>query len=288
MILAFVWGAANEVAEGAGGAIRFGIGGPAANAPLQTIVLSLGPLLAAAAAGVLALRDGGASRIVPAAIGCAIAVTAMFGMRLSVDEFWVGFRTGHILQVLLIVLVAAGLARARSRWLAVVLAVLLLLGVPTTAIDYWNAQDTGNRRMGPGFHWTVAISPDEQAALEWIRTRTPAGAIVQADAIARGRETWSLIPSFGERRMAAGLPISLLNTPEYRDRSAQVRQMYATADPMAAWQLARRLGIDYVYADRVERATHPNGIAKFDSAPSLFRQVFKSGDAEVWEVLGPG
>jgi hypothetical protein len=288
MVLAFGWSIANQVAEGAGGAIRFGLGGPAANHPLQSMVLSLGPLLCAAAAGLLALRGAGASRLVPAALGSVIATVAMFGMRLSVDEFWVGFRTGHILQVLMIVLAAAGLARARGWWLAGVLAGLALVGVPTTLIDYRNAQDTGNRRMGPGFHWTVLISPDEQAGLEWIRTRTPPTAIVQMDPLVRGRETWSLIPSFAERRMAAGLPISLLNTPEYRDRSSQVREMYATADAQAGWQLARRLGIEYVYVDRVERAAYPGGMAKFDAAPSLFRSAFRSGEVGVWRVVPPG
>jgi hypothetical protein len=288
MVLAFGWSVANQVAEGAGGAIRFGLGGPAANHPLQSLVLSLGPLLCAAAAGLLAFRGPGASRLVPVALGSVIATVAMFGMRLSVDEFWVGFRTGHILQVLMIALVAAGLARTRGRWLAAALTGLALLGVPTTLIDYRNAQDTANRRMGPGFHWTVQVSPDEQAGLEWIRTHTPSTAIVQMDPLARGRETWSLIPSFAERRMAAGLPISLLNTPEYRDRSGQVRAMYASTDAQAAWQLARRLRIEYIYADRVERAAYPDGIAKFDAAPSLFRSAFRSGDVAVWCVLAPG
>lgn len=288
MVLAFGWSIANEVAEGAGGAIRFGLGGPAANHPLQSMVLSLGPLLCAGAAGLLALRGPGASRLVPAALGSLIATVAMFGMRLSVDEFWVGFRTGHILQVLMIVLVGAGLTLARGRWLAGALAGLALVGAPTTLIDYRNAQDTSNRRMGPGFHWTVQMSADEQAGLEWIRARTPPTAIVQMDPLARGRETWSLIPSFAERRMAAGLPISLLNTPEYRDRSKQVREMYATADAQAAWRLARRLGIEYVYADRVERAAYPGGLGKFDAVPSLFRSAFRSGDVAVWRVLAPG
>jgi uncharacterized membrane protein len=88
--------------------------------------------------------------------------------------------------------------------------------------------------------------------------------------------------------MAAGLPISLLNTPEYRNRSGQVRELYSTADAVTAWQLARRLGIDYVYADQVERRAYSDGVAKFDTAPSLFEPAFKSGEAAVWRVLPPG
>ena len=56
---------------------------------------------------------------------------------------------------------------------------------------------------------------------------TPPAAIVQMDPTARGRTTWSLIPSFAQRRMAAGLPISLLGgtapDTEYADRSIRVQ-----------------------------------------------------------------
>ena len=48
----------------------------------------------------------------------------------------------------------------------------------------------------------------------YARTRR-ATAIVQMEPMVRGREHWTLIPSFAGRRMAAGLPISLLPLPEY-------------------------------------------------------------------------
>ena len=95
-------------------------------------------------------------------------------------------------------------------------------GLPTTVIDAYNAQDVENRSMGPGFHWTVVVTPAEQQALAWIRTHTPADAVVQAEPIVRGRETWSLIPSLAERRMAAGNGIPLPG-PDYGPRSQQVR-----------------------------------------------------------------
>ena len=289
MVVALVWAMMNEVAEGAGGAIRVGFAGPAARQPLLTMLLSLGPLLLAAAPGFLfALRGPDRARLTPAAIGCGVTAAAMFGMRLNVDEAWIGFRTGHILQVLLIVLVAGTVSRARSRVAIGLIGVLALFGLSTTGIDYWNAQDVGNSRMGPGFRWTVEISPHEQAVLDWIRTQTPPDAVVQMDALVRTRETWSLIPSFAERRMAAGLPISLLNVPEYRNRSERVHSMYAATDAMSAWRIAQELGIAYVYADRVERAAHPGGLAQFDQARELFQPAARRGDVAVWRVLVPG
>ena len=71
-----------------------------------------------------------------------------------------------------------------------------------------------------------------------MRRATPALAIVQAEPIVRGRDQWSLIPSFAERRMSAGLPISLLPTPEYMARAARVREIF------------RSRSIDDAHADR--------------------------------------
>ena len=76
----------------------------------------------------------------------------------------------------------------------------------------------------------------------------PADAIVQMEPILRGRAHWSLIPTFAERRMIAGLPISLLPTPDYHERSARVQRVFQTSDAREAAQLARELGIGYLYS----------------------------------------
>ena len=53
------------------------------------------------------------------------------------------------------------------------------------------------------------LSPGQQEALAWIRSHVPEEAIVQMEPVVRGRDQWSLIPTFAGRRMAAGMPISL-------------------------------------------------------------------------------
>ena len=93
------------------------------------------------------------------------------------------------------------------------LLVAFAAGLPTTAIDTYNAQDISNRAMGPGFPWTVTVDPAQQAAFAWIRRETPREAVVQMEPMVRGRATWTLIPTFAGRRMAAGLPISLVAQP---------------------------------------------------------------------------
>jgi uncharacterized membrane protein len=101
--------------------------------------------------------------------------------------------------------------------------------------------------------------------------------------IVRQRDAWSLIPSFAQRRMAAGLPISLLRTPEYLARSEQVETLYSCRDPREAVQIAHGLRIGYLYVDATDRSEYPN-TAKFDVSPQFFVPVFRQGDVGVYAV----
>jgi uncharacterized membrane protein len=216
---------------------------------------------------------------------------------------WVGFRGGNIFFALAPALAANGLARLwahGSGRAAVGVAVLVLAaGLPTTVIDAFNAQDVENRNLSRDaerargtdvafdrnqeFHWTVVVTAGQREALTWIREHTPPSAIVQAEPTIRGRETWSLIPSVAERRMATGVAIPLLARPVYDEYNARVRQIYATADARAAWADARALGIDYLYVDREERSAYP-GVSKFDSAPEYFTPAFRNAEAAVYAL----
>jgi uncharacterized membrane protein len=100
----------------------------------------------------------------------------------------------------------------------------------------------------------------------------------------RGRETWTLIPSFARRRMAAGLPISLLRTPEYDERAGQADRIFACGDAEEASRIARRLHIDYVYVGQVERDAFGPALAALDARPDLFARDFQNGAAAVYAV----
>jgi hypothetical protein len=163
-------------------------------------------------------------------------------------------------------------------------ALLFVAGLPTTIIDVYNAQDTTNRAMSPGgFRWTIDITPEEQAAFDWIRRATPREAVVQMEPTARERETFSLLPSFAERRMGAGSALPLLTDAEHNRRLEVVRHMYATVDADEARAIARRFGIDYVYVDRVEREHFPSGIAKFEMSPH-FLPVYRNDEVRIYAV----
>jgi hypothetical protein len=117
---------------------------------------------------------------------------------------------------------------------------------------------------------------------------TPATAVVQMEPMVRDRSAWSLIPSFAQRRMAAGQPISLLGGTstgtEYAQKAARVKAMYETTSAAQALEAARGLRIDYIWVDRTERAAYPAGVAKFEAEPGMFAPAFKNGEVSIFRV----
>jgi hypothetical protein len=284
VVLALGWSVMNDVAEGAAGAVRLGFQGDAANNTLTSLLLSTGPILLPSLFGLWPFRGMPARSAFLAGAGSLLALALMHLLTLT-DASWVGFRTGQILLLLLPVLLARALAAAAARhrgWAAALAGVVLVAGAPTTVIDTYNAQDVGNRQMGPGFRWTIAVTPAQQAAFSWIQANLPDGAIVQMEPTIRGREHWSLIPSFAERRMSAGLPISLLPAPAYAEGAAQVQRLFETSDPREARDLARARAIQYIYVDDADRRAYPAGARKFES--DLFQRSFSSGDVAIYRV----
>jgi uncharacterized membrane protein len=139
--------------------------------------------------------------------------------------------------------------------------------------------------MGPGFHWTVTLTPDEQEAYQWLRTETARDAIVQMDPIAHGRETWSQLPTFAERRMAAAQPISLMNIPEYTERSRKAHRIYAERNVEIAAALARELEIDYIFIGPAEQKGNPAAsLQKFARRADLFQPVFANAETSIYAV----
>ena len=287
-VIALGWCVANRMLEGASGALLLGWGGLARHAPVATLLVSLGPLLAIGAAGVLPRRVGPTRGLTLAAALSGLSLVLMYFVRLDADAAWVGFRAGQLLQIGLAILAARALAAGRSAvWRAagVTLAlVVLAVGLPTLVIDLYNAQDLSNRGMGPGFHWTVAVTPAQQEAFSWMQRATRPDAVVQMDPAAHGRETWSLIPSFGARRMAAGQPIALLPGPNQARLSARVSALYASLDAEGAAEEARALGIDYLYLDERERSVYDAAALQKFSTSASFLPVFRNNQVLVYAV----
>lgn len=289
--LAVGWCVTNDMVEGAAGVVLYGLGGYARNRPVATMMVSLGPLLVPALLGIWAAWRL-PRRAWPAVAGTVLGLLVFYLVRLSVEGSYIGFRAGQLLQLSLPGLAALFFARmlkSELKWRVAAVAmavVLMLIGLPTTIIDTYNAQDIGNRRMGPGFRWTVTVTPDEQEAHRWMRTQTPSDAIVQMDPIAHGRETWSQLPTFAGRRMAAARPISLMDVPDYAERSKKVHRIYADRNAETAVLIARELGIDYVFIGPAEQqANTAAALSKFAKREDLFREVFANAGTRIYQVL---
>jgi hypothetical protein len=270
--------------------VIYGFGGLARNAPVAATTMSLGLLLIPALAALWPPTKL-ARHTWPSVAGLVVGVLVFFLVRISRDAAYMGFRAGQLLQVVLPGLAAVCFARLaqRSRALGATAATLLIaIGLPTTLIDVFNAQDIGNREMGPGFRWTIRLTPEEQNAYEWLRTQTSPKALVAMDPFAHGRETWSQLPTFARRRMAGGKPISLMAVPDYEIRSRLTQSIYADGSPEAAARTARHLSISYLFVGPDEERVHPpHTLAKFDRRPDLFRLVFSNSRTRIYEIVGP-
>jgi hypothetical protein len=290
VLLALWWCISNQMLESARGVLQIGFAGHATNAPILTLLLAVGPLIAPAIV-ILALPRRLPETSLPAIVALVVGLILFYFVSIAkTDPIWIGWRAGQILLVTLPGLAAVFLAemspgrvgRAACTLLA---ATLFAIGLPTTILDWHNARDVTNREMAAGFPWTVRITPAQQAAFQWIREQTAEDAVVQMDASVRGRASWTHIPTFARRPMAAGLPISLVTIPEYHTRSRRVRELYGTTDPKRAWTIARAMNIDYVYVDQVERnAFGEPAMAKFDLRSGHFRPMYRNEDIAIYAV----
>ncbi len=136
-------------------------------------------------------------------------------------------------------------------------AVTMLLALPTVAIDAFNTQDIVPNGLGPAWRRTEVITPPEMEGLQWLRAHTDARAVVQVDTLARGDEMWAYIPAFAERRMAVGMPLSMVPLRKYQEGADRVQWIYDAPDPRVAFTLAERFGIDYLVVGPPERTAHP-------------------------------
>jgi hypothetical protein len=251
------------------------------------LFLSFGPLLVI---GIPSLARWSWVRQRGLAPAIVVGVALAFYFLVDVPDMggvWVGWRSGHMLQIGLAVSGAAALSAlwrsAGSRWaVAVVVSTAVALGVPTVVIDVYNAQDIANRELGPSFPWTLVITPNQRAAFDWIREHTPVEAVVQPEPYVRGAATWAAIPAFAERRMAAGLPISMIPLRGYQRGSDDVRHgIFQARTPEDAHGWAAFLNVDYVFIGEPERHAYPAQVERMRQRPDLFETVFRNEAALV-------
>jgi uncharacterized membrane protein len=85
--------------------------------------------------------------------------------------------------------------------------------------------------------------------------------------------------------MAAARPISLMDIPDYTERSRKAHRIYAERNPDTAVHLARELGINYIFIGPAEQRRNSAALlAKFDKREDLFELVFANADTRIYAV----
>lgn len=272
--------------------VTFGTNPLAANNWPIALALSFGPVAAgAAAATAMAVRNTDAARFGMPLTVVGISLACYFWVDvIDHQDVYVGWRAGHLTFIACAPLCAYLVQELRRRGRAVrtagytIATLVCLLAAPTTIIDLYNTQDISNRHESPSGHWTLILSPDEVEALTWIRRATPYDALVQVEPTVRDPETWAFIPAFGERRMAAGLPISMVPLQPYQTASSRIRRVYRSQSLDDLYSDAVRQGIDYLVVGSPERAAYPRLEPLLDSDPWLFTLTFHNASVRIYHV----
>jgi hypothetical protein len=276
------------------GLVRVLVNPMAITQPFWALFLSFGPLLLLSLLGVAVAIWRRATELLAIAAIIAVSFAFYFFVDLRGHQYvYVGWRAGHLLFVAFTVLTAYALQEigrgttARRAAAAALFLVLAASAAPTFAIDLYNTQDIDNREQAAGFRWTLVLDRDELEALGWVRTLTPPAAVVQIDPYPRDAYTWAYIPAFAERRMAAGLPISMVPLEKYEAASREVQTVFTAGNPATAHQRASGLGIDYLFVGQPERQANPHFEDVLRQRPDLFQPVFSNNTISIYFVERP-
>lgn len=255
------------------------------------LLLNFGPLLLFGLAGLVAWRWSAAAAAPAAALLAAASFFYFFADVPDMGGVWVGWRAGHLLLMAFAVLMGVALDVLWRRGLAlrtagaVVVVALAAAAAPTVIIDVYNAQDIANRASTAMFPWTLILSNAEMAGLAWIREHTPADAIVQVEPRARDASTWAYVPAFAERRMYAGLPISMIPLRPYQLATDNVSfGIFRAPTSKDAWEMAHFLGISYLVVGQPERDRYPDIDRLFATGPAFFGTAFHNDALTVYQV----
>lgn len=251
--------------------------------------LSFGPVLILCAAAVPFLWTQPRGLGIFAALAVSCVIFYFFINVRDHQDVYVGWRVGHFLFMAATVVTGVLFERLHRvppefrsfAW--IVVAIVLMTGLPTTAIDIYNTQDITNFTEAPAGRWTLRLTPDDLQVFDWLKHNTDPSAIVQIDPAPRDPEHWAYVPAFGERRMAAGLPISMVPLAKYQQASAEIRTIY-DEEPLSAYEHAVRAGINYVIVGPPERAGHDGVEKRFDSIPQLMPLVFRNNTISIYAV----
>lgn len=274
-----------------GQVLQVGVNRLAFHDVIWVTVLSCGPILAVT---LLALPLVWSARRGVAIFG-ALAITSIaFYFFVNVrdhQDVYVGWRVGHFMFMSAAVIIGILLERVAEtpsamqplQWAVIIVA--FLAGLPTTIIDVYNTQDISEHGEPP--YWTMMLKPDELQAFDWIGKHTRVDATMQVDPLIRQAgakdDNWAYIPAFAGRRMAYGLPISMVPIGKYEQASAEIQKLFDES-PLAAYERAAKSKVNYVLVGPPERAAHAGIDERLNSIPNQMPLVFKNATISIYEV----
>jgi hypothetical protein len=273
--------------------VTFGVNRLATHRVWMTIFLNFGPAVILALLGlVAALWRRSLRTFLPVLL--AIGISAVFYVLVDVPDHqgvYVAWRASHLIFISLTALCGYAVqewwgAGGWRRWTIVATTVAVgAAALPTVLIDIYNAQDVENRADGPGFKWTVVLTPPELQALDWLKRETPVAARVQNEPYSRNRDAY-YITAFGERRMSGGLPTGLIPMAKYEAVSGRIKGVYTATSARAAHDAALDLCIDYLMIGPPERHAYPQLQPLLDASPHLFAPVFNNDTLAIYAISG--
>lgn len=277
------------------GIVQFGLNPLSVHRVWLVTAMSAGPALLLGAAGALVGWRRRIDALWP--FLAVVPVAAAFYFFVDIrdhQDVYVGWRAGHLTFLALIPcmgLAWAGAAALAGRLRIAALAGLafvVVVALPTVAIDVFNTQDVAPNGMGRAWKRTEVLTPPELDGLRWLREHTPTRAVVQVDTVARGDEMWAYIPAFAERRMAVGVPLSMVPLRKYQAGAARVQWLYHVENAHSAHDLAERFGIDYLVVGPPERAAHPGVEERWNADADELPVVFRNGALSIYRVRHAG
>ncbi len=216
---------------------------------LKILVLNFGLVLPAAAAGwVRALKDREFEAL-PFLICLTASFLLIFFFRLPSFPLDVGLKVGLVFQLMLLFGVVYWFSKLKKAIFIPVFLVILITGLPTSAIDIAFTCDIHNRKF------TLRIPEDEMRMARWIAQNLPKKAVVQNLPFLR-ENYFSLIPVFAERNCLLGDKWHSLffQVPEdlYRRRRKALEKILSLP-PQRIGSYLRQLGINFFFYGRAER-----------------------------------
>jgi uncharacterized membrane protein len=151
--------------------------------------------------------------------------------------------------------------KGRARWLAILAAIPLIMGLWYPVLATWTKTNGFNPPLGRTLDGTAHLlvdDPEDAAAVEWINAHLRPGVI--AEAVGGSYTLFARISTH------TGFPTVLgweFHEVQWRGsaetqgtRAADIQTLYQTRDLQSATDLIDRYGIDYIYIGALERATY--------------------------------